>query len=95
VQRYDFNHLEVAASEHIKSENYDAALALYFYMAIGDASLSGGYYAKRIAFCYQRQQKLHAAQYWYLRAIEENPELNADCCLDLKEIGDLDIAEFL
>jgi len=42
-------------------------------MADGDRSLDGGYLAMRIGECHEAQGELHAARYWYGRAVEENP----------------------
>ena len=45
-------------------------------MADGDKSLDGGYLGERIGYCYEMMGDLHAAKYWYGRAVEENPEID-------------------
>lgn len=44
-------------------------------MADGDPSLDAGYLGQRLGECYERLGDLHAAKYWYGRAVEENPEM--------------------
>jgi hypothetical protein len=39
--------------------------------------LDAGYLAMKIGGCYERIGDLHAAKYWYGRAVEENPEVPA------------------
>jgi hypothetical protein len=82
--RYDFNAFEMAAARFIESERFADALKIYLFMADEDPSLDGGYLGKKIAKCYEALQDLHAASYWYGRAIEENPIVNA-CCIDKKK----------
>ncbi len=95
VERLDFNRLEIAASGYFKSGAFHKALAIYFFMADGDQSLDAGYLAERIAACYQALGELHAAKYWYGRALEENPEVYASCADRIRELGDLDITSLL
>jgi hypothetical protein len=45
------------------------------FMGDGDQSLDAGYLGKRIGECYEAIGDLHAAKYWYGRAVEENPAL--------------------
>ncbi len=70
---HDFNVLERRAKELIASGRPADALKIYLYMADGDRSLDAGYLGLRIGECYERMGDLHAAKYWYGRAVEENP----------------------
>jgi hypothetical protein len=95
VPEFDFSELEVAADRHLQGGEPRKALAIYFYMADGDPSLDGGHLGERIATCYHALGDVHAAKYWYGRAIEENPNVNADCADRIRELGDLDITSFV
>jgi hypothetical protein len=64
-------------------------------MADGDPSLDGGYLGKRIAECHEALGDLHAAKYWYGRAIEENPIVRADCVKARANLGSLSIEGLL
>jgi tetratricopeptide (TPR) repeat protein len=78
--RYDFNVLERRAQELIDCGRSRDAIRIYLFMADGDPSLDAGYLGKRIAECYEKTDDLHAAKYWYGRAIEENPDVyGVDC----------------
>jgi tetratricopeptide (TPR) repeat protein len=70
---YDFNLLETRAKELISSGRIREAMEMYYFMADGDASLDAGYLAYRLAKCSEKLGELHAAKYWYGRAVEENP----------------------
>src|SRR5580704_11477966 len=74
-ERYDFNVLEKAAQELIDSGRPQDAIKIYMFMGDGDQSLDAGYLGKRIGECYEAIGELHAAKYWYGRAVEENPAL--------------------
>ncbi|MBW8782579.1 MAG: hypothetical protein JF599_11925 [Verrucomicrobia bacterium] len=92
--KYDFNKLEERAKHLLDSGLPQDAVKIYLFMADGDPSLDGGYLAKRIAQCYEQMKDLHAAKYWYGRAIEENPAVRVDCIharkmLDFVTIDDL------
>jgi tetratricopeptide (TPR) repeat protein len=93
--KHDFNKFELSAQRHIESGNYQNALRIYLFMADGDQSLDGGYLGKRIAQCYEALSELHAAKYWYGRAIEENPVVNADCVQAREKLGDLPIDDLI
>lgn len=93
--KYDFNVLEMAAIRLIEGGRYRDALNIYLYMADGDPSLDAGYLAKRIAQCYKDLGDLHAAKYWYGRAIEENPIVNSDCVEARKNLGCISIDSLL
>jgi hypothetical protein len=75
-ERYDFNVLEEAANELIRSGRAQDAIKIYIFMADGDQSLDAGYLGKRIGECYESVGDLHAAKYWYGRAVEENPRID-------------------
>lgn len=69
----DFNVLEKKAKELIKLGRAKDAQKIYFFMADGDPSLDAGYLAMKIGEIYESLGELHAAKYWYGRAVEENP----------------------
>lgn len=73
--KYDFNVLERRARECIESGNVPDALKIYLFMADGDASLDAGSLGMNIGRCYEQFGDLHAAKYWYGRAVEENPQI--------------------
>ncbi len=92
--KYDFNKLEEKAKELLDAGLPHDAIKVYLFMADGDQSLDGGYLAQRIAQCYEQLKDVHAAKYWYGRAVEENPEVRIDCAearkrLDFVTIDDL------
>jgi|ERR1700735_3382690 tetratricopeptide (TPR) repeat protein len=93
--KYDFNRLERAALSLAKQKRFNDALKIYYFMADGDPSLDGGYLGKRIAECYEALGDLHAAKYWYGRAIEENPIVRADCVEARENLGVLSIDDLL
>lgn len=70
----DFNTLERAAARLVSEQRPHDAIGIYLYMADGDPSLDGGYLAERLGERYELKGDLHAAKYWYGRAIEENPD---------------------
>jgi hypothetical protein len=72
----DFNGLERRATAFRKARQFRDALAIYFWMADGDCSLDAGYLAKQIGACHEALGELHAARYWYGRAVEENPGIS-------------------
>lgn len=76
---YDFNILEQRAQELIDAGRAKDAIRIYLFMADGDPSLDGGYLGKKLGECYERLGDLHAAKYWYGRAVEENPAARKDC----------------
>jgi tetratricopeptide (TPR) repeat protein len=92
---YDFNDLEASAFRHAEEGRYDKAQAIYFYMADGDTALDGGYLGKWIGDCYEHMNDPHAARYWYGRAIEENPQVNADCNEARAKLGDLSVDDLI
>jgi hypothetical protein len=75
--RYDFNVLEERANTLIDLGRLTDSIRIYLFMADGDNSLDGGYLGERIGQCYERLGDLHAAKYWFGRAVEENPRIPA------------------
>lgn len=76
--KYDFNTFERRAQELVEAGCVTEAIRIYLFMADGDPSLDGGYLGKKLGECYERLGDLHAAKYWYGRAVEENPA-REDC----------------
>lgn len=77
--RYDFNILEEYAQDFLSAGYPEKATKIYLFMADGDQSLDGGHLGKKLGECYERLGDLHAAKYWYGRAVEENPQARLDC----------------
>lgn len=71
----NFNDLERRAKDLIAIGKVSDAIKIYLFMADGDQSLDAGYLGERLGECYERIGDLHAAKYWYGRAVEENPEV--------------------
>jgi hypothetical protein len=92
---YDFNELEEKAEQLLTSGRPHDAVKIYLFMADGDQSLDGGYLAKRIAQCYEQMKDLHAAKYWYGRAVEENAEARVDCVEARKRLDSVTIDDVL
>ena len=93
--KYDFNKLEEKAKNLLALGLPHEAIKIYLYMADGDQSLDGGYLAKQIAQCYEKMNDLHAAKYWYGRAVEENPEVRIDCVEARKRLESVTIDSLL
>ena len=72
MTKIDFNQLERRALALVQAGRFREAAAIYYAMGDGDPSLDGGYLAMRIGECHEAQGELHAARYWYGRAVEEN-----------------------
>lgn len=45
---------------------------------MGDRSRDEDYLGERLGICYERLGGLHAAKYWYGRAVQEGPELRLE-----------------
>jgi hypothetical protein len=88
---YDFNILERAAKTLISSGRVHDAIKIYLYMADGDPSLDGGYLGERLGECYELLDDLHAAKYWYGRAVEENPEVRPGSVEARKRLANVSI----
>lgn len=93
--KYDFNELEKKAQNLLDTGVPHQAIKIYLFMADGDPSLDGGYLAKKIAQCYEKMNDLHAAKYWYGRAIEENPDVRVDCVEARKRLEQVTIDNLL
>lgn len=78
MPRYDFNQLERTAKKFIDDGNAIDAIKIYLFMSDGDPSLDAGYLGERLGVCYEQLGDLHAAKYWYGRAVEENPEVRLE-----------------
>lgn len=74
---YDFNILERAAKKLMEQLRFRDAIAIYLFMASGNSSLDAGYLGMKLGECYEKAGDLHAAKYWYGRAVEENPAIDA------------------
>lgn len=92
---YNFNHLERIAKELIADEKVADAIKIYLFMADGDQSLDGGYLGERLGVCYEKIGDLHAAKYWYGRAIEENPEVRLKSMEARKRLSQVTIDSLL
>jgi tetratricopeptide (TPR) repeat protein len=93
--KYDFNKLEAKAQNLLDLKLPHEAVKIYLFMADGDQSLDGGYLGKRIAECYEKMGDLHAAKYWYGRAVEENPAVLVDCVEARKRLESVKIDDLL
>ena len=93
--RYDFNVLERRAAKLIESSRAQDAIKIYLFMADGDQSLDAGYLGKKLGQCYEIVGDLHAAKYWYGRAIDENPEVRLDCIEACKRLETVTIDDLV
>lgn len=89
--RYDFNQLERVATELINSGRVADALKIYLFMADGDQSLDAGYLGEKLGHCYEQLGDLHAAKFWYGRAVEENPKVRQTAAQALERLSDVGI----
>lgn len=64
-------------------------------MADGDPSLDAGYLGERLGTCYEKLGDLHAAKYWYGRAVEENPEVRQASADARRRLAHIAIDELL
>lgn len=71
----DANELQKLGLSLMRSGRRSDALKIWFHMAEGDPSLDGGALGHVIGECYEELGDLHAARYWYSRALEENPDV--------------------
>jgi hypothetical protein len=90
TMKYDFNVLEKRARELSYSGRIADAMKIYYFMADGDPSLDGGYLAMKIAEGFEKLGDLHAAKYWYRRAVEENAARD-DCFEALQRLEGVNI----
>ncbi len=87
---YDFNKLERTATKLMEAGRVSDAIKVYLFMSDGDPSLDAGYLGERLGICYETVGDLHAAKYWYGRAVEENPEVrlvSAQACERLRGLN--------
>ena len=92
---YDFNVLEGRAEELIAAGRPMDAIRIYLFMADGDPSLDAGYLGKKLGESYERLGDLHAAKYWYGRAVEENPSVRLDCAAARKRLESVTIDDLV
>jgi tetratricopeptide (TPR) repeat protein len=71
------------------------AIKIYLFMADGDQSLDAGYLGERLGECYEKIGDLHAAKYWYGRAVEENPDVRLISLAAHKRLHEVSIDVFL
>ncbi|CDZ49250.1 hypothetical protein [Neorhizobium galegae] len=91
MTRQDFNHLERTAKKLIGDGNVVDAIKIYLFMSDGDASLDAGYLGERLGICYEQLGDLHAAKYWYGRAVEENPEVRLEAAQAYERLSNVGI----
>ena len=93
--QYDFNDLESSARKFLADSQPQKAVKIYLYMADGDQSLDGGYLGEQIGKCYEALGDLHAAKYWYARAVEENPGVRVEAVAALRRLEKVTISAVL
>jgi hypothetical protein len=64
-------------------------------MADDDNSLDGGYLGEKLGRCYEQIGDLHAAKYWYGRAVEENPAARTESIEARKRLSNVTIHDLL
>ncbi|AYM13903.1 hypothetical protein At1D1108_42770 [Agrobacterium tumefaciens] len=92
---YNFNYLERQAKDLIASGKRADAIKIYLFMADGDHSLDAGYLGERLGECYEKIGDLHAAKYWYGRAVEENPNVRLTSAAARQRLHGVSIEAFL
>ncbi|CVI56101.1 hypothetical protein FY140_12265 [Agrobacterium tumefaciens] len=92
---FDFNWLEQRAKELTDTGNVVDAIKIYLFMADGDPSLDGGYLGEKLGECYEQSGDLHAARYWYGRAVEENPEIRISALEGLRRLQHVGINDLV
>jgi tetratricopeptide (TPR) repeat protein len=95
MPRYDFNHLEHMAKKYIEDSKVADAIKIYLFMSDGDPSLDAGYLGERLGICYEQLGDLHAAKYWYGRAVEENPEVRLEAAQAYERLSSVGIDHLL
>ncbi|MBP2461820.1 MULTISPECIES: hypothetical protein [unclassified Rhizobium] len=95
MPRYDFNHLEHMAKKYIEDSKVADAIKIYLFMSDGDPSLDAGYLGERLGICYEQLGDLHAAKYWYGRAVEENPEVRLEAAQAYERLSNVGIDHLL
>ena len=92
---YDPNALEDAAKRLVLSGRPHDAIKIYLFMADGDPSLDAGYVAERLGVCYEQAGELHAAKYWYGKALEEGPGFRPEAEKGRSRLQNITIDELL
>lgn len=92
---YNFNDLERRAKNLIAGGQAADAIKIYLFMADGDPSLDAGYLGERLGECYEKIGDLHAAKYWYGRAVEENPDVRLNSVAARQRLHDVTIDALL
>ncbi len=92
---YDFDHLDRIAKDLIATGKAADAIKIYLFMADGDQSLDAGYLGERLGECYEKIGDLHAAKYWYGRAVEENPDVRLISVAARQRLHEVSIEAFL
>lgn len=92
---YDFNYLERMAKKYIDDGKVADAITIYLFMSDGDRSLDAGYLGERLGICYERLGDLHAAKYWYGRAVQENPEVRLEAAQAYRRLSNVNIEHLL
>ncbi len=87
----DFNHLERTAKKLIDDGNVVDAIKIYLFLSDGDPSLDAGYLGERLGICYEQLGDLHAAKYWYGRAVDENPEVRLEAAQAYERLSNVGI----
>ncbi|WP_421358018.1 hypothetical protein [Agrobacterium rosae] len=95
MPRYDFNHLERISKKYIDDGNVADAIKIYLFMSDGDPSLDAGYLGERLGVCYEQVGDLHAAKYWYGRAVEENPTVRLEAAQAYERLSNVGIEHLL
>lgn len=72
MPRYDVIHLKRTPKKDINDGKVTDAIKIYFFMSHG-RSRDACYLGERLGICYDRLGGLHAAKYWYGRAVQEGP----------------------
>jgi len=91
----NMNHLEKTARSLLASGRFAEAIRIYLFMADGDPSLDAGYLGERLGECYEQAGDLHAARYWYGRAVKENPEVRLASVEARKRLQHVGIGDLL
>jgi hypothetical protein len=95
MMKYDFNALERRAKDLLRDGRPRDAIKIYLFMSDGDQSLDGGYLGEMIAQCYECMGDLHAAKFWYGRAVEENSDVRVDAVDARKRLQGITIDDLL
>lgn len=85
--KYDQGALDASAMELLRRGRPADALKIFYHLAETDLSLDGGYLGWRIGQCYEALGDIHAARYWHVRAVEQNPAIRTLSADALERIG--------